>query len=99
VTARIDAVVQLSLADDPSEAELVPISSAASGELLAGRTLPEPNKHLNIFGHEPAPGAVERTRDAVAELPAFRFRYNFRDVRGEADRLAGFLADRVRANR
>jgi hypothetical protein len=58
--------------------------------------LTEANKHLNIFGHEPAPGAQDRTRAALAALPSFRLRYDFRDVRRHVDGLAEYLSARLR---
>ncbi|MFI9388736.1 hypothetical protein [Kutzneria sp. NPDC052558] len=95
-SARVDAVVHLSLADDPSEVDLSPVAPPANEELLAARMLAEANKHLNIFGHEPAAGAPDRTRAALAALPAFRLRYDFRDVRRHVDGLADYLSARLR---
>ncbi|MGW0332528.1 hypothetical protein ACWD0J_11770 [Streptomyces sp. NPDC003011] len=94
-SARVDAIVHLSLADDPSEAEVAPVPPSERAELLGRHVLDLPNKHLNIFGHEPAPDSFARTRDALTALPTFRFRYEFRDVRRQVERLAGHLADRV----
>ncbi|MCO1580277.1 hypothetical protein M8C13_31425 [Crossiella sp. SN42] len=92
---KVDALVHLSLADDPAEAEFRPMAQAESAELLGNRLLDLPNKHLNIFGHQPAPGSAERTLAAVNSLPSFRFRYDFADVRRQADRLGEELASRL----
>lgn len=77
------------MVDSASEAVLAVLTVAAAARSVmvwravgASARLLRPRR--SIFGHGPAPGAVERTRDAVAKLPAFWFRYNFRDVRGEA---------------
>lgn len=94
-SARVEAVVHLSLADDPSEVDLSPVPPGASRAMLDARVLAEPNKHLNIFGHEPAAASLSRTRDALAELPSFRLRYDFRDVRGHVDDLGDFLSARL----
>jgi hypothetical protein len=93
--ARVDAVVHLGLADGPSDTVLAPVPPPARAGLLEKHFLGLPNKHLNIFGHEPGPGLAERTRAALADLPAFRFRYEFRDVRREVDRLARHLREHV----
>ncbi|ARZ72329.1 hypothetical protein SMD11_6753 [Streptomyces albireticuli] len=91
----VDALVHLSLADDPSEAGFAPVPPAERDGLLEKRLLGLPNKHLNIFGHEPEGGASERTRDALTALPTFRFRYEFRDVRRQVGQLSGHLRARV----
>lgn len=96
-SARVDAIVHLSLADHPSEAELAPVAPAERGALLDRHVLALPNKHLNIFGHEPAPERLRRTRQALTTLPTFRFRYEFQDVRHQVDRLAGHLRARIAA--
>ncbi|WP_455410017.1 hypothetical protein [Streptomyces hiroshimensis] len=93
--ARVDALVHLSLADDPSEAGAAPVPPSERGGLLEKHVLGLPNKHLNIFGHEPATGSLRRTRDALTALPTFRFRYEFRDVRREVGRLADYLGARI----
>ncbi|MFI9202528.1 hypothetical protein [Streptomyces sp. NPDC053048] len=95
-SVKVDAVVHLSLADDPAEAELAPVPLSARAGLLEKGVLALPNKHLNIFGHEPAPGSRRRTRAALTALPTFRFRYAFRDVRRQVDRLAEYLDARIR---
>ncbi|WP_405160847.1 hypothetical protein OG203_31340 [Nocardia sp. NBC_01499] len=94
-STRVDALVYLSLANDPSEIELAAVSPLASSELLGKHILELPNKHLNIFGHEPSPGSFERTRNALTALPSFRFRYDFRNVHQEVDRLADYLSEKV----
>ncbi|MFE7741642.1 hypothetical protein [Nocardia sp. NPDC057455] len=94
-STKVDALVYLSLADDPAEVDLAAVPQAASTELLSERILRLPNKHLNIFGHEPSPGSVERTRRALTALPSFRFRYDFRDVHQQVDRLADYLSGRI----
>ncbi|MFE3022234.1 hypothetical protein [Streptomyces sp. NPDC059256] len=91
----VDAIVHLSLADDPTEAEFAPVPPPHRGELLDRGVLPLPNKHLNIFGHQPEPEALLRTHNAVTALPTFRFRYSFSDVRQEVDRLADLLRGRL----
>ncbi|MEU9002125.1 hypothetical protein [Streptomyces sp. NPDC048551] len=96
-SARVDAIVHLSLADDPSEADLAPVEAGERGALLDRHVLGLPNKHLNIFGHEPDPERLHRTRRALTALPTFRFRYEFRDVRRQVDRLARHLHDRIPA--
>ncbi|WP_091639798.1 hypothetical protein [Micromonospora pallida] len=93
--ARVDVVVHLSLADDPAEATLAPVHPSERRTLLERRLLAQPNKHLNIFGHEPEPGSAEPTRDALTALPTYRFRYDFHDVRRQVDRLAGFLSSQL----
>ncbi|MBP2189679.1 hypothetical protein BJ987_002580 [Nocardia goodfellowii] len=91
-STRIDAIVHLSLADERSEVDLTAISAMAGKSLLEKRVLKLPNKHLNIFGHEPDPGSLDRTQTALATLPSFYFRYDFRDVHREVGRLADFLS-------
>ncbi|MGW6455474.1 hypothetical protein ACWF94_06005 [Streptomyces sp. NPDC055078] len=94
-SVKVDALVHLSLTDDESESGAVPVPPSARGELLARRVLPLPNKHLNIFGHEPDPGTLRRTHGALTALPTFRFRYRFSDVRRQVDRLAEYLGGQV----
>ncbi|WP_103500739.1 MULTISPECIES: hypothetical protein [unclassified Streptomyces] len=94
-SARVDALVHLSLADAPEEAELATVPAHRRPALLDRHVLATPNKHLNIFGHEPDPDTLRRTRDALTALPTFRFRYVFRDVRREVDRLAAHLRARI----
>ncbi|WP_267242648.1 hypothetical protein [Streptomyces sp. PR69] len=94
-SARVDALVHLSLADDPSESELASVPPSERAGLLERHVLGLPNKHLNMFGHEPAGGSLQRTREALTALPAFRFRYEFRDVRRQVERLADELRARV----
>ncbi|WP_217224300.1 hypothetical protein [Streptomyces anulatus] len=91
-STRVDAVVHLSLADTPSESRIAPVPPAARGELLKKHALGLPNKHLNIFGHEPDPTSLQRTRTALAALPTFRFRYEFADVRQQVNRLVEYLS-------
>ncbi|MCD9195200.1 hypothetical protein [Streptomyces albireticuli] len=91
----VDALVHLSLADDPSEAGFAPVPPAERDGLLEKHVLALPNKHLNIFGHEPDHGTLTRTHDALTALPTFRFRYGFRDVLREVGRLADHLRARV----
>lgn len=93
---RVDAIVHVSLADDPAEAELSPVCGAASSELVGEHTLDLPNKHLNIFDHAPRAGGAADTRSAVTALPAFHFRYDFGDVRRQAERLADYLGCQLR---
>ncbi|MFJ5104145.1 hypothetical protein [Streptomyces sp. NPDC088554] len=90
-SARVDALVHLSLADAPDEAELSAVAPRERAALLDRHVLDTPNKHLNIFGHAPDPRIPLRTRDALTALPTFRFRYVFRDVRREVDRLGAHL--------
>ncbi|MGW3012872.1 hypothetical protein ACWC9R_29145 [Streptomyces sp. NPDC001219] len=94
-SAGVDALVHLSLADDPSEAGLSLVPPPERTGPLDEHVLALPNKHLNIFGHEPRPGSLLRTREALAALPTFRFRYEFRDVRRQVGRLADGLAERL----
>ncbi|MCX4825215.1 hypothetical protein OG883_36225 [Streptomyces sp. NBC_01142] len=94
-SAKVDALVHLSLTDDPSEAEVASVPPSERDGLLEKHVLGLPNKHLNIFGHEPARGSLRRTRDALTALPTFRFRYEFRDVRRQVERLAHHLRARV----
>lgn len=89
---KVEAIVHLSLADSPSEAGLVPVTASQRATLLEERVLGLPNKHLNIFGHEPDPDRSQRTRGALENLPTFAFRYAFRDVRKEVDNLVAHLA-------
>ncbi|MFD3758945.1 hypothetical protein [Streptomyces sp. NPDC058622] len=96
-SAAVDAIVHLSLADDPSETGAADVPPAERAGLLERHVLGLPNKHLNIFGHAPDGAAADRTRDALAALPAFRFRYAFEDVSREVARLAGPLRARVPA--
>lgn len=92
---RVNALVHLSLANDPSEGDLRVVGQSVGTELMEERILKAPNKHLNIFGHEPRAGTADTTRDAVMGLPPFRFRYVFRDVRREAERLVDFVSRRL----
>ncbi|MFC7308237.1 hypothetical protein ACFQVC_28955 [Streptomyces monticola] len=89
---KVEAIVHLGLTDDPAEAGPGPVPPHARGELLAKGELKLPNKRLNIFGHEPETGNPEHTRAALTELPTYRFRYEFRDVRRQADRLTEYLS-------
>lgn len=91
-SVQVEAVVHLGLTDDPADAGVAPVPPHARGELLAKGVMKLPNKHLNIFGHEPVNGNLEHTRAALTELPTFRFRYEFRDVRRQADRLTEYLS-------
>lgn len=94
-STRVDAVVHLSLADAPSESRIAAVPPAARGDLLEEHALDLPNKHLNIFGHEPDPAGLQRTRTALAALPTFRFRYEFTDVRQQVNRLVEYLSGQV----
>lgn len=96
-SARVDALVHLSLTDEPSQASVASVPPAERAALLERHVLDLPNKHLNIFGHEPDGTDLRRTRDALAALPTFRFRYAFADVRREVDRLVEHLRPRVPA--
>lgn len=96
-SARVDALVHLSLADAPEEAELSAVTPRERRTLLDRHVLETPNKHLNIFGHEPEPRTVRRTRDALTALPTFRLRYVFQDVRRAVDQLGGHLRAAVPA--
>ncbi|MEU8778385.1 hypothetical protein [Streptomyces sp. NPDC048606] len=98
-TAGVDAVVHLSLADGPEERAVAPVPPAERAALLERHVLGLPNKHLNIFGHEPDAADLARTRDALTALPTFRFRYVFRDVDREARRLAAHLRAHLPAPR
>lgn len=91
-SVKVEAIVHLGLTDDPADAGVAPVPPHARGELLAKGVLKLPNKHLNIFGHEPVTGNLEHTRAALTGLPTFRFRYEFRDVRRQADWLAEYLS-------
>jgi hypothetical protein len=91
----VDALVFVSLADDPTEAGIKALALTESRERLQQRVLSEPNKHLNIFGHQPPPGRVESTVDALTALPSYQFRYDFRDVRAQAEWLTDFLGREV----
>ncbi|MEU5401394.1 hypothetical protein ABZ348_19125 [Streptomyces sp. NPDC005963] len=91
----VDAIVHLSLADEPTDTGFSPVPPTGRGALLDRAVLPLPNKHLNIFGHEPDPAGLLRTHTALTALPTFRFRYSFRDVRHEVDRLADLLRDQL----
>ncbi|MFD9376425.1 hypothetical protein ACFWBH_12955 [Streptomyces sp. NPDC059999] len=96
-SATVDAIVHLSLADDPSETGAADVPPAERAGLLERHVLGLPNKHLNIFGHAPDDAAAGRTRDALAALPTFRFRYAFKDASREVARLADHLRARVPA--
>ncbi|MFF7856364.1 hypothetical protein [Streptomyces sp. NPDC007904] len=96
-SARVDALVHLSLADAPEEAELSAVAPRERRTLLDRHVLETPNKHLNIFGHEPEPRTLRRTRDALTALPTFRLRYVFQDVRRAVDQLGGHLRAEVPA--
>ncbi|MGW4688322.1 hypothetical protein ACWEPM_25990 [Streptomyces sp. NPDC004244] len=97
-SAGVDAIVHLSLADDPSETGVTDVPPAERAGLLERHVLGLPNKHLNIFGHAPdGAGAGNRTREALTALPTFRFRYAFRDVSREVARLSAHLRPRVPA--
>ncbi|WP_150516839.1 hypothetical protein [Streptomyces subrutilus] len=94
-SAGVDAIVHLSLADDPSETGVAEVPQAERAALLERHVLGLPNKHLNIFGHAPDGSGPGRTRDALTALPTFRFRYAFADAGREVARLAGHLRARV----
>ncbi len=92
--AGVGAVVHLGLADDDEESHLAEVPLPERAALLDRQLLALPNKHLNIFGHEPAAGTTDRARLALKSLPTYRFRYRFREVRQEVDRLTSFLSTR-----
>lgn len=92
---KVDALVYLSLADDPSGVEFYPVSRSASSKSLEKHILDAPNKHLNIFGHEPRVGVVETTHNAVTDLPSFHLQYYFRDVRTQAEKLVDYLSNQL----
>lgn len=94
-SVKVDALVHLSLADDPSEREVASVPPPDRGRLLEKHILELPNKHLNIFGHEPEAGSLQRTHTALTALPTFRFRYEFSDVRRQVDRLADHLSGQM----
>ncbi|MET7641166.1 hypothetical protein [Streptomyces sp. NPDC005438] len=94
-SADVRAIVHLGLTDAPGEGVLEPVRASERGDLFDRHVLSLPNKHLNIFRHEPAPGGTDRTREALTALPTFRFRYDFRDVRRQAECLAEYLNQRL----
>ncbi len=92
VQANVDAIVFLGFAGDRTDTEFAQIPAEAAGGLLDQSILTVPNKHLNIFGHEPPTGRCGPIVSAVLDLPAFSFRYFFPDARQEVKRLSRSLA-------
>jgi hypothetical protein len=94
--STVDVVVYPSLANPGDAARCAPVSPGNNRELFSKFVLSESNKHLNSFGDEPDKERAERAVDMIGALPAFRFCYQFPDVRRQADRLADFLMREVK---
>lgn len=89
--ASVDAVVHLSMTNEDERPRMQSLDRDTNVRLLTPQFMNEPNKHLNIFDHACRDGSADEVRDALAGLPAFRFRYRFQDLRGATHQLADHL--------